>query len=268
MIVLLIIKYMYTPTRLDPIISYSISIYFSFIISIFYIYKKIKYHNSINSINTNINLKNILNISIPMMFTSSIMFLMSWTDTILLGIYRLENEVGIYSVAVKISMLTSITLFSINSISAPKFSELYSSNQITNFNNLIYVSSRLIFWSTMPILIIILLFHVDLLEYFGKEFQLAKWPLCILLIGQFINALSGSVGFILQMTGKQNTFKNIALISLLLNILLNIVLIPKYGLIGAATSSVICMILWNGLSIYKVYKFYGILSIYRPKYLL
>jgi O-antigen/teichoic acid export membrane protein len=65
----------------------------------------------------------ILSVSIPMLFSSSLGLIMGWIDVIMLGIFRTEEEVGIYNVALRVSMITSITLMAINTIAAPKFAE-------------------------------------------------------------------------------------------------------------------------------------------------
>ncbi|MAP66834.1 MAG: hypothetical protein CMF80_03935 [Candidatus Marinimicrobia bacterium] len=245
------------------IISFSISVYLSLFLSFVFIINHIKLRK-IKKIDFNFNFIKVLKISVPMMLTSSIMLFMNWTDTIILGYYKTEYDVGIYSVVMKISMLCTINLFAINSIVAPKFSELYFSKNKKEFKKIILKSSKLIFISTLPILLFIVILHEKILLLFGEEFNNGKLALFILLIGQGINSISGSVGFILQMTGKQNTFQKIVILSLVSNIFLNIILIPKFGLVGAATSSVVSYIIWNLLSVYKIYKFYNILTIYYP----
>ena len=82
-------------------------------------------------------MREILKISIPMMLTSSLFYILQWTDTLILGIYRPEWEIGVYNVAIKISSVTIISLFAINSIAAPKFAELFYSHKMQDFENII-----------------------------------------------------------------------------------------------------------------------------------
>ena len=63
------------------------------------------------------------------------------------------------------------------------------------------------------------------------------------------------------MTGKQKTFQNIITISTIINIVLNFILIPNYGLIGAAISNVISICLWNFVSMIYVYKYYNVVTL-------
>ena len=64
-------------------------------------------------------------------------------------------------------------------------------------------------------------------------------------VGQFINAFSGSVGYIMQLTNHEKSFQNIVIIALFINILLNFILIPIYSINGAAFASKISLVFWN-----------------------
>jgi O-antigen/teichoic acid export membrane protein len=88
----------------------------------------------------------------------------------------------------------------------------------------------------------------------------------ILTVGQFINSASGSVGYILQMTGHQKFHQNVILIGTILNIILNWFLIPLYGIIGASIASVISMFFWNIVFSLKVRKTLNQWVFYIPFY--
>ena len=202
--------------------------------------------------------KEILSKSYPMMLSSSILLLMAWADTIMIGIFKTEVDVGFYNVALKLAMLASIILGSVNSILAPKISETFNNNKIDEFKVLIKQSTRIIFFISLPILIVLFLFPEFLLSLFGQEFVIAKTTLLILLIGQAVNAMSGSVGLILQMTGKEKVYQNILLIALVFNIMLNLFLIPKFGIEGAAIASAFSFLFWNLFSVLYIYKRYKV----------
>jgi len=202
----------------------------------------------------------ILRSSIPMMMSSSVLLLMSWTDTLMIGSFLGEFEVGVYNVAIKVALLTSFTLNAINSISAPKLSETYNSNNMIEFNTVVTQTTKTIFYSTLPMIGLIFFFPDFLLNFFGKEFLIAKSTLLILAFSQVINSMSGSVGIILNMTGKEKVFRNILFFALAINIVLNLFLIPIYGIEGAAIASASSLIYWNLYSVYYVYKEYNVLT--------
>ena len=247
-----------------PILALLISIWLLFIISSFVFKKEINIKETSNNI---ISYKKMLSISLPMLLTGSMFYLLQWADTLILGIYLPESKVGIYNVSMKISLVTTILLFSINSYAAPKFSECYSTGNLSKLKKIIYYTTGLMFYTSLPILILVLFFSNNILAIFGDEYIIAKYSLIFLSIGQFINAISGSVGYILQMTNNQKTFQYIMMSSVILNIVLNILLIPSFGINGAAFSSMLSYMLWNILGIIFIYKKLSILTIYLPNFI-
>ncbi|MCK4947493.1 MAG: flippase [Candidatus Aureabacteria bacterium] len=198
----------------------------------------------------------IFSISSPMFLTATMHLVISQTDIVMLGIMKSEADVGVYSVAVKLALLTSAILIAFNTIIAPKFSELYHSEKIDELAHVAKKSAKLIFWITAPILIVLMAFGKGILSVFGDKFVVAYWALFFLIIGQFVNSAAGSVGYLLNMTGHQIAFRNIVFAAGILNIMLNYFLIPVYGIYGAAIASMICISLWNiAASIYVKIKF-------------
>ena len=189
-----------------------------------------------------------------MMLSSSVLLMMSWVDSIIIGIFKPDAEIGIYNVAIRLAMISSIILGSVNSIVAPKLSFAYNNNIKKAFAKIVKESTRLIFFSTLPILLLLVLFPTLLLSIFGEEFINGRNTLLILLIGQAVNAMSGSVGVIMQMTGKEKQFRNILFFALLINISLNLFLIPVHGILGAAIASTISIIFWNITSVLYIYR--------------
>ena len=211
-----------------------------------------------------ISLRQILSVSLPMLLSSSLFMVMSWTDTIMLGMWRTEEEVGIYNVAVQLSMITSFTLGAINSIAAPKFAEFWGRKDIKGLTKVAQQSTKLIFWTSFPVLLLFLLFPKLILNIFGSEFKVGATSLRILTFGQFVNAVSGSVGLILSMTGRERFVSYVISIVTVINFILNLILIPKFGINGAAVASMICLISWNVIFLMHIYKNYGFVNIYLP----
>jgi len=211
---------------------------------------------------TNISFKKILKTSLPMMLASSLFIVMSWTDILILGAFRSTEEVGIYSVALKVSLLTSIVLMSINSIAAPKFAEIWGKKDLQGLKNIVKQSTKLIFLLSLPILLFILFFPEFILSFFGEQFELGATALIFLALGQFFNAISGSVGMLLTMTGHQIIYQNILIVTIIINIFLNLLWVTEYGLVGVAMATMVSTILWNTLMGYFVWKKFGFIAFY------
>lgn len=192
--------------------------------------------------------------SSPMAISSIAFILMQSVDIILLGKFTNFQTVAYYAVTVKLTMIISLALSSVNAVLAPKISELFSLGHYKKLNNSIKNATRLIFVLTMPAILMLILFSGYILNFFGSEYVVAKNALLILLLGQAVNALCGSVGIYMNMTGKQNILQILLISALLINLILNWVLIPKYGIIGAAIATSISMVLWNVLGAIYLYK--------------
>lgn len=199
----------------------------------------------------------------PMMLSSTILILMGWADTFILGIFESGEHIGIYNVAVKISSLTGLSLMAINSILAPKIAQFYSKGETERLNEIIRFSASVNFYITLLIVLSIIVFHNWLLGLFGHAFLNGKTALIVLCIGQIFNSLAGSVGIILQMTGYQKIFQNTLLLALFINLALNFMLIPHFGIMGAAFATVFSMIFWNITGAFYLNFKLNIISYYR-----
>ncbi|MGO1751608.1 MAG: flippase [Psychroflexus sp.] len=207
---------------------------------------------------------NFIKDSLPMMLSSSILILLGWMDTFIMGIYEDTESVGIYNISLKVATLTTFTLQAINSILAPKIAKSYAADEEQNYKKLISFSTKLNFLITVAVMLIIVIFHDFLLGIFGEEFKAGYIILFIFCAGQLVNSLSGSVGIIMQMIGKQKVYQNFVIIALFINLALTFILTPLYGGIGAAVSTVISMVFWNiGCAVYLKKKM-NIRSYYDP----
>ncbi len=242
-----------------PILSFVIAIFTGAIFSQLYWHKNAEFSHT--QTGNSLNVMSLLNVSIPMMLTDAMFVIMTWMTTIMMGIFRTDTEVGIFNVTLRISAVTSITLIAINSIAAPIYAELYGKGDLKGLNKIAKQTTKLVFWSTTPILILIFLFPKYILSFFGPEFNSGWLSLLILTIGQFVNSISGPVGFILQMTGREKAFQNIVLVACLISVLLGLVIIPSYGIIGAAIANTVSLIFWNILTMFYIKKVFGFMPI-------
>jgi O-antigen/teichoic acid export membrane protein len=207
---------------------------------------------------------NLLRISLPLLLASSLTFVKGWIDSIMVGIFLTKADVGIYNIALKLSAVTAIILTAVNTIAAPKFAEAYANGEKEKLNRIVQHSTKMIFYGSLPILILFLAIPGYILFIFGPEFVAGKNALILLAVGNFINAIAGSVGYFMQMTDSQLAFQNITFISTGLGILLNYLLIPVLGIEGAALSTCIGLIVWNLACVLFISYKYGIRTYYNP----
>ena len=216
--------------------------------------------------------KKIIFRSVPMALSSSSIILMQSVDVFLLSKYLDFRMVAFYSITFKLASLITLVLNSVNTVHAPKIAEFFTANKSLELKRTIITSTRLIFALTFPIILLTFIFSEPILLFFGRDYLIAKNAFLIIMIGQLVNVLCGSVGMYMNMTGKQKEFQYILLIALAINIFLNSLLIPQYGINGAAIATSISTVFWNVTCVIYIYrkdalKTYLLLNIKPKNYL-
>ncbi|WP_405229939.1 flippase [Lentisalinibacter sediminis] len=159
-------------------------------------------------------------------------------DVLLLGIFRESTEVGLYRGAIQISLLVSFGLYVANKALAPRYASMWARGDLEALQRLCTRSTRYIFLIAAILILLLGAFGSDVLGIaFGDAFASAYPAMIILAAGQLFAALAGSAALILNMVGQETaTMKSFGL-SVILNVVFNLMLIPDYGAIGAAIST-------------------------------
>lgn len=186
-----------------------------------------------------------IKVSTPLLIISGLQIVMGQMDIIMLGSIVGTEESGIYSTAHRVAILSLIGLQAVNMIAAPLISEFFNLGDMRRLQRMVGLASWWIFSVSLVSSILLILFGKWVLSLFGLVFIQAYIPLLILIIGNVFNALCGSVGFILNMTGNQNISIRIIASALVLNLVLNTILIPEFGMMGAAIATTSTVIYWN-----------------------
>tara|TARA_B100000745_G_scaffold297988_2_gene245812 strand:+ start:7889 stop:9226 length:1338 start_codon:yes stop_codon:yes gene_type:complete len=194
---------------------------------------------------------------IPLWFVIILAQVSQWSSQMMLGAWSTADNVAFFATAQRTAMLTSFVLFAVNSIAAPKFSALYAKGDMAGLEKTAIWSVRLMWTIAVPVLLFITLTSEWLMGFFGKDFKEASLALIILAVGQFVNIATGSVGYLLSMTGHERALRNNSIISALLGVALGALLIPDYGLIGASISTAAAIACQNLLGVYQVRKHLG-----------
>jgi O-antigen/teichoic acid export membrane protein len=202
--------------------------------------------------------------SLPLFWVASMDLVMSMTDTTLLGVWADSEAVGIYGVAKRTALLTSFVLMAANTIVAPKFAELYAQGDHRALSALARNAAKLMILVATPILLAFVIAPTWVLGIFGPDFDAGAPVLVILALGQFVNVATGSVGYLLMMTGHEKLIRNNIIASAALNVALNVILIPKYSIIGAAVATAISVATMNLISTVLVYWKLSIVTIPIP----
>ena len=167
-------------------------------------------------------------------------------DILLLGALSDAATAGVYKLASTAALLSVAGLQAINMVMMPQFARLYESGDRNGLQELATRSVRYILATMVPASIVMLLFGRWLIAIaFGPEYAGSYWPMVILIGGQAVSAMLGSVISLLNMTGHEmDTLKGV-LLGTFTNVVLNLALIPSMGASGAAIATACTLACWN-----------------------
>ncbi|NHX38168.1 MULTISPECIES: flippase [Haloarcula] len=183
----------------------------------------------------------LLSFSFPLMISSSVFILLSQFDKVAIGYYMSSEFIGIYEVAVTIAMLLGLFRTGFGFLLYPKITELISIGNEKKISKIYNNSTKWILALTTPAFVAICIRPHFLIRAFGEHYSVGtiRELLIILGFGLFINAVVGPNGEALLGFGKSKTIMVYNIISVVINLFLNVILIPIYGLQGAAFASMV-----------------------------
>ncbi|MDA7858005.1 polysaccharide biosynthesis C-terminal domain-containing protein, partial [bacterium] len=198
--------------------------------------------------------RKLLSFSLPLAFAGVSHFFMMWTDIFMIGYFRSAGEVGIYRAAVQLTILFDVFIGSIASIFTPTIADLYNKGEISKINKLFKTTTRwCLFSSLLPFTFIILYPKFILSTIYGSVFIGGWIVLLIFSVARLFSNSAGTVNQMLSMTGRQNLVLYNAIGRLLINFFLNLFLIPKWGILGAAIATGFTIILFNVVALLEIF---------------
>lgn len=197
--------------------------------------------------------------ALSLMFLASIGVIYGQTDNLMLGAIKGAKAVGIYGVADRGSDLVMIFLMVVTSALTPTIASLYASRDIQRLERVVIKFARVTFLLSLPVALAFIAFGYWYLKFFyGVVFTAGRQALTILVVGKVLTTAMGEPGMILIMTGHERDAARAIGLSALITILLNLVLIPLWGLEGTAVATASTTVLWNVLMVMLLHKRLGI----------
>jgi len=214
-------------------------------------------------------IKKLLRFSWPLFFVGFFYMIILWMNTLLIGYFLTSEEVGFFGAAHNIAMLGLVVVNAFVSIFAPIVSDLTNRGESKKLEEVYKVISKWIFTLSFPVFILMIHFDQEILALsFGKTFVQGAVVLVILSIAMLVNSIIGSAGFLTAMSGNPKLELINLCITLPINALLSIVLIPKYGIQGAAYATLAAFILLNSMRIIEVHVLFRMhpfrIDMYKP----
>ena len=197
--------------------------------------------------------KEMFSYSWPVIFSGLIVSLFYWIDSFFIGYFMNVSDVGVYNSAIPLAGLMSFIPVLFTQLFLPLITKEFSRNKYRVIFELSKQVAKWIFTINLPLFLIMFLFPGALINlFFGSQYLGAETSLRILSIGGFISSLLFLSNDLISMKGKSGVILTNLMVASTLNVILNIFLIPRYGLNGAAISTTIVLILMSLALLFEV----------------
>lgn len=176
------------------------------------------------------------------------------SDVLLLSHYQSASEVGLYCAAYQTAAILTIILQCVESVLIPYVSEAINNRNRTDLRHLYSLSLRWVYLLGLPLFLLFETFNREIMGMFGEGFQSAGICLSFLAAAQMFNLATGSANAILIYSGKAKLIMGNSILAGLLQLVINLWAIPRYGMLGAAATAAMVMSLVNLLRLAQVYR--------------
>lgn len=200
-----------------------------------------------------------LSYSVPMWISDMIGTFRGNIQTVLLGSLKSVFTVGVFSVANQLNLVGDLVQTSVTTAVRPIIVEVHEHGNREQLGRLYQAVSKWIFAFNFPIFLIIVLFPDQVLSIFGKSFEQGATALVLLSWAGLVDAITGMCGAIIDMTGYTRLKMLNAVTRLGSEIILSLLLIPGYGMVGAAIAALVGECLVNAMRVAEVYFIFRLL---------
>jgi O-antigen/teichoic acid export membrane protein len=201
----------------------------------------------------------LVNFSIPLWLTNMLITLRNNAQTILLGSLSTISSVGIYGVVSQVNVVGQMLYTSITASTRPMIAELHDRGDYEQLSRLYQMTTKWVIMINLPWFLIMVLFPVPILSIFGKSFVNGANALIILACANLVNIGTGMCGSIVDMTGHTRLKFLNTVIRLILFVSMNFLLIPLWGIIGAAFAALAVEIIVNLIILLEIWILFRLL---------
>lgn len=180
--------------------------------------------------------------ALPMLIYSNMQILLGQTDVVMLGAIRGAADTGIYAAASRLAYLLAFVTVAGETALAPVMARLHASEGQGQLQRILTRFVRMSFFLVLPFGIGTILVRSWILSIFGPDFSAAESALVILVVGRLVDVALGSGALMLSMTGYERMVAGVFAAAAMVNLALNALLIPRYGVEGAAVASTISLV--------------------------
>ena len=182
-----------------------------------------------------------LAISLPILLVESFYLLLSYTDVLVLQQFRSSEQVGVYFAVVKTLALVSFIHYAMSATTAHRFAEYHALGDKPRLSAYVAHAIKWTFWPSLAATILLLALGKPLLWLFGAQFVAGYDIMFIAAIGLVVRSAIGPVERLLNMLGHQHICALAYALAFVMNVVLCVILVPRFGGHGAAAATSISL---------------------------
>lgn len=189
--------------------------------------------------------KELTSASANLWVASNMSLITVWSGILIAGAIVPAEELAQLSAAQRTAMLTSFVLMVVNMVVAPRYAHMWKNGDMAGIQRLAKWSTRGMIAMVAPVVLVMVFLPGKVMSLFGEGYEQAALLLIIMVVGQFINVATGSVGYLLNMSGHEKDFRRVTLFVGPLTIVCALVFIQWWGVMGAALATAVGVGLQN-----------------------
>lgn len=207
----------------------------------------------------------LIRFSFPLLFAAILVQIMTWMDILMLGYFETPAVVGMYDAVRPLVRIVPIIWGAMIFMYTPLVSEYHADGSTESIRRIYFVLTKWFSSMTFPLTLVFVLFpEVVLGAVFGPEYTRASTALQILALAFFSGNLMGPNGATLTAIGETRVVMWANLVAAVMNVGLNVVLIPRLGLNGAAIATATALVVRNAIRVWLLYDITTAHSFRRP----
>ena len=184
--------------------------------------------------------RQLIRYSFPLLITATLLNLMSWIDTIMLGYFKSAEVVGIYNAVYPLVGFLSLVIASMGYVYVPVTSRLWGQNNTSPLGSIYAVMTKWCFLLTFPLFALIFVYpEYFITKLYGAQYISGATSLRILALGFITNSYFGFNYHTLLASGDSDFLMKCSVASVGINAVINFMLIPEYGMVGAAIGTAV-----------------------------
>lgn len=224
------------------------------ILSVYYLSHEVSVSNIVFNSPDLDAIRELLTFSWPLAISASFFLLLSNIDVLMISYFLQPRFVGLYRAIQPLRQVTTFILVAFTFLFLPIATEFFDNGNLSDLGRLYTITTKWIVIITFPFVLVFTLFAPSIIRsFFGTEYTAAAPALAVLTAGLFVRAIVGLNGDMVKAIDRPKIELYSVAVAVFVNIFFNVLLIPRYGIVGAALGTAIGYAVYNGIELIAIY---------------